>query len=75
LEVLVTDKTDLDLQHHIWELTLDGKLGLAPPNTQGWTGRVLDVGTGPGAWAVDFGDMHPDSEVIGVDLAAIQSAS
>lgn len=65
----------LDLQHHIWSLTCDGKLGLAPPNAEGADPkRVLDVGTGTGAWAIDFGDEHPKSQVIGIDLSPIQPA-
>jgi ubiquinone/menaquinone biosynthesis C-methylase UbiE len=27
--------------------------------------RVLDVGTGTGIWAIDFGDEHPEAEVKG----------
>ncbi|KAK0636396.1 S-adenosyl-L-methionine-dependent methyltransferase [Bombardia bombarda] len=65
----------LDLQHHIWYLTLGGQLGLAPPNQKGWKGgNVLDTGTGTGIWAMDFGDEHPESSVIGVDLSPIQPA-
>ncbi|ROT42181.1 S-adenosyl-L-methionine-dependent methyltransferase [Sodiomyces alkalinus F11] len=63
----------LDLQHHIFYLTLDGKLGLAPsiqPGAQ--VGRVLDLGTGTGIWAMDFGDEHPEAEVVGIDLSPIQ---
>ncbi|KAJ5291500.1 hypothetical protein N7478_000751 [Penicillium angulare] len=30
--------------------------------------RVLDVGTGQGAWAIDVADMFPDAVVRGVDL-------
>lgn len=53
----------LDLQHHIWYLTLDGKLGLAPPhNPDAKVGRVLDLGTGTGIWAMDFADEHPEAE-------------
>lgn len=46
-------KKDLDLQHHLFLLTLDGRLCLAPigNNLQ----YVLDVGTGTGIWALDFG--------------------
>lgn len=53
-----------DLQHHIFYLTLQGKLGLAPniqPGNQ--VGRALDLGTGTGIWAMDFGDEHPEAEV------------
>ncbi|KAK4658160.1 hypothetical protein QC762_204300 [Podospora pseudocomata] len=64
----------LDFQHHLWYLTLDGRLGFAPPAhpEAKFAGRVLDVGTGTGIWAIDFGDEHPDAHVIGVDLSPIQ---
>ncbi|KAJ3545024.1 hypothetical protein NM208_g2720 [Fusarium decemcellulare] len=63
----------LDLQHNLCLLTFDNKLGLSPPNLPGSNvQRVLDVGTGTGIWAVDFGDEHPDAEVIGIDLSPIQ---
>ncbi|OHE95755.1 hypothetical protein CORC01_08896 [Colletotrichum orchidophilum] len=49
------------------------KLGLAPPcKVDSKVGRVLDVGTGTGVWANDFGDLHPQAEVLGVDLSAPQ---
>ncbi|KAL2876567.1 hypothetical protein SGCOL_008144 [Colletotrichum sp. CLE4] len=52
-----------DLQHNLFLLTLDNKLGLAPPNApDSRVKRVLDVGTGTGIWAVDFGDEHPEAE-------------
>ncbi|KAK7409266.1 hypothetical protein QQX98_008576 [Neonectria punicea] len=63
----------LDLQHHIFYLTLDGKLGLAPPNDpNSKVSRVLDLGTGTGIWAMDFGERHPEAEVIGIDLSPSQ---
>ncbi|KAH6661453.1 S-adenosyl-L-methionine-dependent methyltransferase [Plectosphaerella plurivora] len=34
--------------------------------------RVLDIGTGTGIWAIEYADMHPEAEVIGVDLSPIQ---
>ncbi|KAK2055104.1 methyltransferase domain-containing protein [Colletotrichum caudatum] len=65
----------LDLQHNLMLLTIDDRLGMAPPNDKdSKVGRVLDVGTGTGIWAVDFGDEHPEAEVIGVDLSAVQPA-
>ncbi|KAF9880481.1 hypothetical protein CkaCkLH20_02435 [Colletotrichum karsti] len=61
----------LDLQHNLFLLTFDDKLGNAPPNDKdAKVGRVLDVGTGTGIWAVEFGDEHPDAEVLGFDLSA-----
>ncbi|KAK2667039.1 hypothetical protein RAB80_017460 [Fusarium oxysporum f. sp. vasinfectum] len=53
----------LDLQHHLFLLTFDNKLGLAPPNLPGSNvERVLDVGTGTGIWAIGFADDHPEAE-------------
>ncbi|KAF5522274.1 Secondary metabolism regulator LAE1 [Colletotrichum aenigma] len=63
----------LDLQHNMFVQTFDGKLGTAPPNQPGAkVGRVLDVGTGTGIWCMDFGDEHPEAEVRGIDLSAVQ---
>ncbi|WQF77914.1 Putative S-adenosyl-L-methionine-dependent methyltransferase superfamily [Colletotrichum destructivum] len=60
----------LDLTHALWFLVSDDKLGLAPPCQDGAkVGRVLDVGTGTGIWALDFGDEHPEAEVIATDLS------
>ena len=46
----------LDLQHHIFFLTYRGRLGLCPKNDRSAkVHRVLDVGSGTGSWAVEFG--------------------
>ena len=56
-----------DLQHHLFLLTLDHKLGLAPPNKpDSNVKRVLDLGTGTGIWAIDFADEHPEAEVYSI---------
>ncbi|TLD21426.1 hypothetical protein PspLS_09121 [Pyricularia sp. CBS 133598] len=34
--------------------------------------RVLDIGTGPGQWAIEISDEFPEAEVIGTDLSPIQ---
>lgn len=44
---------NLDLQHHLFLLTLDGKLGLAPVSQPNY---VLDIGTGTGIWAIEYGE-------------------
>lgn len=60
----------LDLQHHLFLLTLNGRLHRAPisKNTQ----NVLDLGTGTGIWATDFADQYPKARVIGSDLSLPQ---
>ncbi|KAF5512185.1 Secondary metabolism regulator LAE1 [Colletotrichum aenigma] len=63
----------LDLVHHLCLLTLDDRLGIAPPcREDAKVGRVLDVGTGTGIWAIHFGDDHPEADILGVDLSATQ---
>ncbi|KXX78597.1 Phosphoethanolamine N-methyltransferase 1 [Madurella mycetomatis] len=63
----------LDMQHHVFYLTFDGALYTCPAGKEGKPmRRVLDAGTGTGIWAMDFGDEHPESHVIGVDLSPIQ---
>lgn len=53
-----------DLQHTLFLLTFSDKLGMAPPCDKGaCAGHVLDIGTGTGIWAIDFGDEHPEAEV------------
>jgi methylase of polypeptide subunit release factors len=49
-------------------LLLDKNLYFAPIRK---SGRVLDMGTGTGIWAIDFGDTYPDAKVIGNDLSSI----
>ena len=46
----------LDLQHHLFTLTFGGKLNIAPiEEIKGGIRNVLDIGTGTGIWAIDFG--------------------
>ncbi|TQN66490.1 Secondary metabolism regulator LAE1 [Colletotrichum shisoi] len=63
----------LDLQHNMFIRSFNDRLGTAPPNDPGAkVGRVLDLGTGSGIWAIDFGDDNPGADVTGVDLSASQ---
>jgi hypothetical protein len=57
-----TENNRLDLQHNLFLLTSDNKLGLSSPNLPGFkAGRALDLGTGTGIWAIDFADEHPET--------------
>ncbi|KAK3385290.1 S-adenosyl-L-methionine-dependent methyltransferase [Podospora didyma] len=64
------EKERLDMVHYIWVLTTGGRHVLCPKNDN--AKRVLDIGTGTGIWAIEYADAHPDTEVVGVDLSAIQ---
>lgn len=60
----VTDEINADSQHELMIYTLRDRLGLAPPcDPKAKVGRVLDVGTGTGIWAADFGELHPEADV------------
>ncbi|KAH7162124.1 S-adenosyl-L-methionine-dependent methyltransferase [Dactylonectria estremocensis] len=62
----------LDMIHNATLMMLGDKLYLAPiPDN---LDRVLDVGTGTGIWAMDFGDQFPSTSVVGTDLSPIQPA-
>ncbi|KAL0933766.1 uncharacterized protein CTRU02_210565 [Colletotrichum truncatum] len=54
-----------NFQHRIWQMALDEELALSPGHKT--AKRVLDMGTGTGIWAIDYGTL-----VIGVDLSPIQ---
>lgn len=45
-----------DLQHELYVRCLDGELALSPMG-RGDAKRVLDIGTGTGSWAMDFGKL------------------
>lgn len=48
-----------DLQHHVFLLTLDGKLHKCPAGRDKPVKRVLDAGCGTGIWSIDYGK-RPD---------------
>jgi len=60
----------MDLYHAWITLVNGGKLHFAPipENIQ----KALDVGTGTGIWACEFGEQYPSCEVTGIDLSPMQ---
>ncbi|KAK1762289.1 S-adenosyl-L-methionine-dependent methyltransferase [Phialemonium atrogriseum] len=66
----VPQNETLDIQHHVFTLAQDGKLHFAPLPDE--MEKAVDIGTGTGIWAIDFGEQYPDTEVIGTDLSPIQ---
>jgi SAM-dependent methyltransferase len=56
----------LSLQHQIFVQALRGRLTTTKllPSTR----RILDLGTGPGQWAVSMADQYPHAEVVGIDM-------
>ncbi|KAL4893229.1 S-adenosyl-L-methionine-dependent methyltransferase [Aspergillus ambiguus] len=60
----------MDLHHHVHSLALGGALHQAP--LKKGIERILDLGTGTGAWAIDAADMFPEAIVIDTDLSPIQ---
>ncbi|KAH9204396.1 S-adenosyl-L-methionine-dependent methyltransferase [Leptodontidium sp. 2 PMI_412] len=67
-----TENDRLDLQHHLFSLTFDGRLFTAPMPKEKRLHGVLDIDTGTGIWAIDFADEHPETKVLGVDLSPSQ---
>ncbi|KAJ9144950.1 Phosphomethylethanolamine N-methyltransferase 2 [Pleurostoma richardsiae] len=61
----------LDINHHVDNLLLGGKLYLAPLKKEN-VKKAVDIGTGTGIWAIDFADEFPGAEVIGTDISPIQ---
>lgn len=61
----------LDVTHQMLKICLSDKLYLAPIADK-MKGRVLDLGTGTGIWAIEFADEHPDAEILGTDISPNQ---
>lgn len=59
----------LDIKHHVMMLLCGGHLHLAPLPSPG---RILDIGTGSGIWAMQMAEQYPESMVIGTDLSPVQ---
>ncbi|CAG9940416.1 unnamed protein product [Clonostachys rosea f. rosea IK726] len=63
------EQARLSMVDYMFQLVLHERLHLAPVPS---SAAVLDIGTGTGHWAVQFGDQYPDATVLGIDLSPIQ---
>lgn len=60
------EQTRLNIIHQIYLILLDGKLTavpLAKPDA-----RILDIGTGPGDWALEMSGLYPNASIIASDI-------
>ncbi|KAJ6444697.1 protein phosphatase PP2A regulatory subunit A [Purpureocillium lavendulum] len=58
----------LSIQHQVFLHLLDGELTCVPLDDPS---HILDVGTGPGEWAIRMAELFPDCEVVGTDISAV----
>ncbi|KAL8393748.1 hypothetical protein RB595_003479 [Gaeumannomyces hyphopodioides] len=65
-----SEQDRMELLHHLYKVTFDDRLCQCPKNDG--ARHVLDIGTGVGAWALEYADRHPEAQVDGVDLSPIQ---
>ncbi|KAL8688934.1 MAG: hypothetical protein Q9218_005272 [Villophora microphyllina] len=68
-EIPCAELDRLDLTHQKIRILLNQQLLLCPVKNPK---SVLDVGTGTGIWAIEYGDDHPDTSIIGTDLSPTQ---
>jgi trans-aconitate methyltransferase len=54
--------------HEMISIILDGRLHISPIGTH--PQHCLDIGAGSGIWCIDFAELYPSAEVIGVDISA-----
>ncbi|KAF2262057.1 S-adenosyl-L-methionine-dependent methyltransferase [Lojkania enalia] len=57
----------LTILHQVFVHALEGKLTTTKITPM--TRRILDLGTGPGHWAVAMAQQYPHTDVVGVDMA------
>ncbi|KAK2590759.1 hypothetical protein QQS21_011550 [Conoideocrella luteorostrata] len=68
----VPERERLDLQARILMKLFGGKLFFAPLNEYKPPRYILDIATGLGDWAIQMGDLFPNSKIIATDLSPIQ---
>ncbi|PLN75107.1 S-adenosyl-L-methionine-dependent methyltransferase [Aspergillus taichungensis] len=66
-----TEQTRLNIVHQIYLILLDGKLTTVPLVKH--APRILDIGTGPGDWAIEMSSMHPSATIIASDIGVFDN--
>ena len=66
-----SELTRLNIVHQIYLILLDGDLTTAPLNSP--QPRILDIGTGPGDWAIEMSAKHPTAQIIASDVGVFDS--
>jgi len=61
-----------DVLHNVHLIVAGNKLFQSPLGPD--LGKVLDIGTGTGVWAVDLAHQYPTASVTGTDITAVQPA-
>ena len=63
--------TRLNIIHQIYSAIFDGRLTTAPVTAE--SPRILDIGTGPGDWAIEMSAEYPNATIIASDLGVFDS--
>ncbi|KAJ6480880.1 S-adenosyl-L-methionine-dependent methyltransferase [Mycena sanguinolenta] len=63
------DAARLDAMHEAFVQYFDGKLGLAPLDDFR-PDKIMDLGCGSGAWAIQAATQFPDAQIVAVDRAS-----
>ncbi|CEJ54792.1 hypothetical protein PMG11_01085 [Penicillium brasilianum] len=65
--------TRLNIVHQIYLILLDNALTAAPLPPSPTPARILDIGTGPGDWAIEMSAAYPTATIIASDLTVFDS--
>ncbi|PWY85692.1 S-adenosyl-L-methionine-dependent methyltransferase [Aspergillus sclerotioniger CBS 115572] len=65
------EQTRLNIVHQIYLILLDGHLTAAPIATD--APRILDIGTGPGDWAIEMSTAYPHGTIIASDISVFDN--
>lgn len=65
------EHTRLAITHQAFLAILDGKLTMS--RVPAGVTRILDIGTGPGDWAIAVSEKFPHAEIVATDISAFQS--